>query len=336
MREVFYNKKNWIIIGLSFLLMLIGLAAQKGIMGSLDSGYKAEKLYMNSILFDVMGILIMILVAGMYTYIEKINVKISVIIIIIYCVLAGGLLLLQENNYGRLRLLRYYYSFFFPLIMGVFAKENIYEKVRRPIRSVLTAIAVIIFFAVIGFNKNEIFSMITLTSFVIIYVMGIAKPEYTNKRTRIAAEGVIAAVSFIAIFGKSIINPYEIQKILLLNIKNSKFIGMNSVLDNQRDTLSYTDYIFNQLVSDYGILPGILVLAIVGILIITIYKKAITDEKDVAVKTICLLLGTQTILCVLSNIGIIYAGSVSIPFIGYGLVGTISYSVLIGIALGKK
>lgn len=105
---------------------------------------------------------------------------------------------------------------------------------------------------------------------------------------------------------------------------------------------AHTDFIFSVAVEEYGVVFAILLIG----LYLFIFFKALKwvswarygSFTYISIAGLCIVFITQTFIHIASNIGVIPAKGVTMPFISYGGTSIISTSLLIGIllALGRK
>ena len=145
---------------------------------------------------------------------------------------------------------------------------------------------------------------------------------------------------FIKVFGTTLF--YRIDRITnflnqdgyqrnqaLASLRSSKLFGRGELIYFPEST---TDFAFTFLVSQIGIIPGIIFLIIYSLLIIIL--NSIKTDKYIKVAFITII-SFQFIINVLMNIGFFPIIGITLPFLSYGGSSLLSYIILIMLILKK-
>lgn len=145
---------------------------------------------------------------------------------------------------------------------------------------------------------------------------------------------------FIKVFGTTLF--YRIDRITnflnqdgyqrnqaLASLRSSKLFGRGELIYFPEST---TDFAFTFLVSQIGIIPGIIFLIIYSLLIIIL--NSIKTDKYIKVAFITII-SFQFIINVLMNIGFFPIIGITLPFLSYGGSSLLSYIILITLILKK-
>ena len=145
---------------------------------------------------------------------------------------------------------------------------------------------------------------------------------------------------FIKVFGTTLF--YRIDRITnflnqdgyqrnqaLASLRSSKLFGRGELIYFPEST---TDFAFTFLISQIGIIPGIIFLIIYSLLIIIL--NSIKTDKYIKVAFITII-SFQFIINVLMNIGFFPIIGITLPFLSYGGSSLLSYIILIMLILKK-
>lgn len=318
------------------ILMLGGMMIQNGIFNELGNDYGAENWYVRTLVYNVIGVVFIIALRKLFSKVkfEKIN---SYIVFALYC--AGILIarIIMQNDFITFQLMLHYYTFFYPIIFSMCVYANEKKENKGIITSCLICAFSLLYFGCMGCEKYEIYSMLMVS----VLVMGLAikanifgKSE--NKILSVVL-GVILVLAFLACCGKSVLQPYPIQTYLAEVIKNSAVIGRAKFENAYIGTELYSNYVINSVFSYCGILVGIILMILLAILLFMLFKASgkIKGKKLIA-NAVSIQISIQVMLAMVGNFGIIYCKEFSVPYVGYGLINTVVYSMLIGVILGME
>lgn len=317
-------------------LMIFGVVIQAGVFKELDSEYGVGNWYIKTILYDVVGLTLIIIMRTLFSkiMIDKIN---AYLVLLIYCIGILVLKLVMQDNFIMYQMILYYYLFFYPIIFAMCVCTNGKKENKGILMSCLICVASVVYFYYMGSNDSEI-CVVMITS---IWVLGMAIKKNVigdNKYKLILGTLAILLIAIILwCFGRTILYPYEIQNYLADGIKNSLIVGDLQLENSYLGTILYSDYIINSTFSYYGILIGVVLIFLLGLLIFTLFKISMRINKNMLIaNAVSVQIGISSILCIIGNLGIVYSKELSVPYLGYGLVNSIVYSVLIGIVLGLE
>lgn len=121
-------------------------------------------------------------------------------------------------------------------------------------------------------------------------------------------------------------------------IRSSSLLGRNEAVISELGNLPEfnSDFVFVSIVSAYGILAGILAVALIAFLLIKIFRISFRQRNQLgmilgcACGTVFLL---QTLMCLAMNLGLIPVTSVTLPFFSSGGSGIVVSYALLGLVL---
>lgn len=196
-------------------------------------------------------------------------------------------------------------------------------------------------------------------SFLLLFSIAVWKDWYQVNKTRDLAIlwGGMAALPVLIwkVFAARSFAGYQVERVQAFLSGNpeynfygtmvNKFLGSSRLLGGSWESIMelveqlpeyHTDYILVSLITVYGILAGILAVALVMFLIMKIFRISLRQKNQLGMIIGCgcgIVFLLQLVLCVAVNLNLCPPTSVTLPFFSYGGNGMTVFYILLGLVL---
>lgn len=316
------------------IFVIIGLASMLGIYFvdySVIGKYAREIGFIFNIIIFINVFFVGITVNGATSYISIFSLKISMIMLMYLYVPIYGAILYQYRNESYKAIVKSFIWLIIPVFIALsMPRASLALNLFIVLLLILTVAVVKDWFAI---NKRITLSAIwgvvfTLPIIGLSIIMNDKQAIFTLYRiNRIKA----------LVHPDSSESGYQILHVREL-LKGSKMIGIN---DSRIQAYQYlpdinSDYILTHVISYYGILAAVILMALMVLLINRIFKISFRQKNQLGMIMglgCGLAYSIQVIIYVLQNLGLYPTTTVFLPLFSYGATGTIVSYILLGILL---
>lgn len=196
-------------------------------------------------------------------------------------------------------------------------------------------------------------------SFLLLFSVAVWKGWYlaNRKRTLAVLWGTILSMPFLlyGILPGGGLPDYQAQRLrhflsgnlqydyyagmVLKSLEGSRLLGGSekNIMELAERLPGYnSDYILVSLIAVYGLLAGMLAVALLVFLIAKVFRISLRQRNQLGMMLGCgcgIVFSLQLALCVAVNLSLLPATSVTLPFLSYGGTGTVVFYLLLGLAL---
>lgn len=325
--KVHKPKPEWSIWVITLLLSTVGLLA----IYFIGKEMTRPDLFINSLVYDAIGIGI---VLGLYFLDYK---KIKKFFWIIYL----GTLIFMVLSFAITPFQAYYLSQLVPFLFvlgaaGIFDKWNTKTPINLALEMVMLILPIILLT-----RGSNIYSMF------ICYIIGIVILAVTGIKKRYVSLYIVGGIAYLSFAVLSVeyrkarfLSIFEADSSQTLQLKplfHSSGLFGNGVLSKAKTSLlpyMHTEFIYCYIVYAFGWFVGITLISIIALFIFRLIKVAV-KAKDSYGKLLVVgfttFLATEFCFNILMTFGLIAVTGFEMPFVGYGIIGTIINMSMIGI-----